>query len=294
METRGVCLFAYNNDQIDYVKLAVVCAAHIKKHMKNNNVTLITTSGDSYWLEENYTEEELDAVFDQIIISNPTHKPNVRQHFDSPWTTFNCEFKNSNKHEIFSISPYDKTLMIDIDYLVNNDHLDGIFESSTPLAMYSRASNFNGVETALHEQFINEVGIPMWWSTVVYFDKSEHSEMFFDLWAHVAENYEYYSFLYGFPNKLFRTDFCVSIATHILNGMQPGSYVSTFTDGLLINSIQQDDIVSVNDDGSMTMLANDVKEPWKNYIVHVEGMNIHVMNKRAILRMHDRFKEVLL
>ena len=50
----------------------------------------------------------------------------------------------------------------------------------------------------------------MWWSTVVYFDRSE-SKMFFDTWAHIANNYDFINNRITF-NKLFRTDYCVSIA----------------------------------------------------------------------------------
>lgn len=292
--SNGICLFAYNNPEIDYIRLAVVCAAHIKANMENNNVTLITTQGDVDWLEQSHDEDVINTVFDNIVISEPTQRRNVRQHKDSPWTTFNCQFNNSNKHEVFELSPYDKTLMIDIDYLVNNNMLDYLFDTDAPLAMYATAKNIDGNMTSPHEQFINPVGIPMWWSTVVYFDRSESSKMFFDLWAHISDNYEYYGFLYGFPNKLFRTDFCVSVALHILNGMQSGNYAEQICDTFLINSVQQDDIVKVNDDGSILMLVNDTKEPWHNCLSRMEKTNIHVMNKRALLRNADKFMEVLL
>jgi len=38
----GVTFFAYNNEQIDYIKLAVLAASAVKKHMKNNQTCLIT------------------------------------------------------------------------------------------------------------------------------------------------------------------------------------------------------------------------------------------------------------
>ena len=39
---KGVLLIAYNNGKIDYEKLAVVAASNVKRHMKNNHVTLLT------------------------------------------------------------------------------------------------------------------------------------------------------------------------------------------------------------------------------------------------------------
>jgi hypothetical protein len=44
-ETTGVCFFAYNNEHIDYVQLAVLAAAYVKKHMKHNTTCLITDEG---------------------------------------------------------------------------------------------------------------------------------------------------------------------------------------------------------------------------------------------------------
>ena len=38
----GIVFFAYNNEQIDYIKLAVLAASAVKKHMKNNQTCLIT------------------------------------------------------------------------------------------------------------------------------------------------------------------------------------------------------------------------------------------------------------
>ena len=33
LEPKGVCFFAYNNEQIDYVKIAVLAAKYVKKFL---------------------------------------------------------------------------------------------------------------------------------------------------------------------------------------------------------------------------------------------------------------------
>ena len=125
----------------------------------------------------------------------------------------------------------------------------------------------------------------MWWSTVVYFDRSEFSEMFFNTWAHVADNYEFYQYLYNFPSKLFRTDYCVSIAVHILNGMQDAeSQIGNFDNTSLVNMSQKDDIIETKNGNEWIFIAHDQKEHWKSILVKVSNQDIHVMNKRALSR----------
>ena len=40
-EERGVCMFAYNNEKMDYIKFAHTAAAYVKRNMKNNSTCLI-------------------------------------------------------------------------------------------------------------------------------------------------------------------------------------------------------------------------------------------------------------
>ena len=113
-------------------------------------------------------------------------------------------------------------------------------------------------------------------------------------YSSILYNYNYYHFLYNFPNKLFRTDYCVSIALHILNGMQPGTYSVPFKDRVLINSSQKDDIVEIKSSDDIILLVNDRSENWKNYISRFEQTNLHIMNKRSILRHYDDIVGVLI
>ena len=133
----------------------------------------------------------------------------------------------------------------------------------------------------------------MWWSTVVYFDQSEISKLFFDTWAHVADNYEYYKFIYNFPGTLFRTDYCVSIAVHLLNGMTSGNVINEFIPGNMINMEQKDEIHEIKDvnDWIFKVASTDANEHWKHYPVRVKDTNVHCMNKQALLREYDNLLE---
>jgi hypothetical protein len=293
MSNNGVCFFAYNNSDINYVKLATLSALYVKKFMKNNNTCLITEQGDYSYLCDSLGDELVDKAFDEVVLTTVQHKHNLRTHFDSPWSKFTSEFKNSNKNLINTYSPFDKTLLLDIDYFVRNDNLDYLFDSDANVAMYQQAKNLKHESPFLYEQYLNPVGIPMWWSTVVYFDKSEISDMFFDIWSHVADNYDFYKFLYNFPGQLFRTDYCVSIATHIMNGMNTGDIIHEINDKTMVYMDQKDDLLEVKDATDWIFFANDRKEPWKDILTRNTFDNIHMMNKRSIDRNWDILMEKL-
>ncbi len=286
-ETRGVALFAYNTDQIDYAKLALLAARYVKRHMKNNNICLVTDQGTWDYLVDSRSAERSDVAFDDVVISPVVHTANKRIHYDSPWTKFVSEFKNSNKHQIINYTPYDKTLLIDIDYIVQNNSLDYLFDTDSEVALFHNSEDLAGFPPAITETWLKPTGIPMLWSTVVYFDKhNDISRMFFDMWAHVHDNYDFYKFLYGFSGNMYRTDFAVSIAAHLMNGMGDGELVTDIY-GKLINMSQRDDITKVNAIDDWVYLLNDRMENWKDSVTRIKGENVHVMNKRALERFYN-------
>jgi len=282
----GVCIIAYNNNQLDYVQFAHMTAAHVKANMKNNSTTLITDVGTAAWIEESVPTRIHEACFDQIIIEDIVHENNPRKHLDSPWTEFNAQFSNKNKNNIYKLTPYERTLLIDSDYFIMNNYYDYVFDSDYPVALHKNAVYPEWRPPYLNEQTLNEGGIHHWWSTAVYFDRSEESQIFFDIWAHVKENWDYYSLLYQFPHNLFRTDFCVSIATHMLNGFNQDNFIHDF-DLPLLNIDQKDDLIEVKGLNDWIFLSHNRREPWKNILTRFQDQNIHMMNKRAITRHND-------
>jgi hypothetical protein len=290
---KGICFFAYNNDQLDYIKMALVASRYAKKNLKLP-VCLITDEGGESYLYESQSKEQINQVFDYIVITNDKMKSNRRRHFDSPWTTFAAQFSNSNKHKIFQYSPFEQTLLLDIDYIVKTDVLLKYFDNDHPVCMFDNATTLRNELPSLDERFLYDAGIKMWWSTVVYFNRSDFSKLFFDTWSHVADNYEFYQYLYNFPSKLFRTDYCVSIAVHILAGMQDTQeYLGNFDNTALVNMSQKDDIIEAKNDNEWIMLSHNQKEIWKNILVNTSNQDIHVMNKRAFERVIPKLWEAL-
>ena len=286
----GICMFAYNNEQLDYVKFATLAAKYVKKNMKNNQTCLITNDGSYDWMKTSIGQKEIDRTFDYVVIQELQAAQNMRVHFDSPWTEFNAQFSNTNKHLINEYTPFERTLLIDTDFLVMNDFYDYIFDTDVDISMHRYAEYLGGQPPYQNEITLNPGGINHWWSTVVYFDQSPTSKLFFDIWSHVKDNWEYYSLLYQFNKSLFRTDYCVSIAAHMFNGFNNDDFVHDFLGLPLLTQDQKDDIVKFNDINDIVFLKHNRAEPWKNTLVRHTNDNLHVMNKRSL----DRQINVLL
>ena len=283
----GVCLFAYSNQQLDYIKLAVLSAMSAKKQLNNIPVCLITdTAGEKYMLKN--IPKHVSCVFDHVIIAPAADSQNIRLHFDSPWQKFYADFKNRNKHLVYELTPFNKTLLMDCDFLLYNNQYLNLFKSNTKLSMYKSAVDLVMSPPAAAEQRLNPKGIDMFWSTVVYFEKSKLSEIFFNLWAHISENYEFYTTRYQFPDGLFRTDFCVSIASHIMADFSNNTFIQDMPDSPMTFMSQRDEIVNVSTDHSgLVLLSNNRKEQWRDIAVKHVNTNLHLMNKKSMLRHYD-------
>tara|TARA_R110000851_G_scaffold83052_1_gene181589 strand:+ start:1090 stop:1983 length:894 start_codon:yes stop_codon:yes gene_type:complete len=292
-ETSGIVLFAYNTPEINYIKLAIIAARYAKRAMPSKPVCLITDNSTWEYVKQTSIGAQATDAFDQVVLTDGNFKHNKRVHYDSPYTNFVTDFKNTNKHKVIDYTPYDRTLLIDIDYIMQNNQLEYCFDSDNSVLMFHEAEDLLGTPPAQPQQFLHEAGIPMIWSTVMYFDRnSDVAKTFFDLWAHIADNYDFYRFLYGFPAGMYRTDFCVSIAQHIMNGMGPGDSIGAFP-STLINMSQRDDIVKINTADDWVYLVNDVIEHWENSLARITRENVHVMNKRSLDRNYDAIMEKL-
>lgn len=288
----GILLIAYNNNKLDYAALSIIAAQAVKTHMKHDHVTLMTDASTFSYMKEHYIDL-LPSAFDHIIVEDIEHEQNTRTHHDSPWTQFSTQFSNKNKHTIYEKSPYKKTLMIDVDYIVGNSTLDIIFDTDVPLAMFKDAISVMNYEPRIWEQKLHPDGIDMWWSTVVYWDAdSEEAKLFFGIWEHVKENYDYYKWLYKFPGKLFRTDYAASIAVHMLNGQIKGGMIAQLPGRVMRYSDQIDDIVDFKAFNDITFLCPDPNKPWEVLCSRIRNENVHVMNKLAILRNRERLLHV--
>ena len=112
-KTKGIFLIARNNSQVDYVKQAVFLAKRIRKYM--DLPTSILTDGVDY-LKENYDER----VFDRIIPLDYSPARNEKLYFDGALYQKSATFNNRSRCQVYDLTPYDETLLLDTDYVISN------------------------------------------------------------------------------------------------------------------------------------------------------------------------------
>ena len=76
--SRGILFYAHNNRHIDYGKIALANSCLIKKHMKNNSVTMVTDEGTVNWLYKAYSKEFVDSKIDNIKVERRRNTPKAR------------------------------------------------------------------------------------------------------------------------------------------------------------------------------------------------------------------------
>ena len=288
---RGFLLHAFGNADMDYGRMSVCCALSIKTNLKHNSVTVVMDKWTKEWVEQTIPSEVLSKCFDRIIISEEKFKSGKRRHYDTPWVNFKAQFNNQSRTLTYDYSPYDETILLDIDYLVMNDSFDSVWGNNEDILINKNVIDLKGNTFGdITDQRLSSHGVPMYWATVVYFKKSPFAKAFFDLIEYVKDEYNFFQFLYGFKPGFYRNDFAFSVAVHVMNGyINKG--IKPFPDDTLVMSYQKDSIAKIFDSDDILFLSHNVDEPWKNTLVRHKGVNIHIMNKRELLRMSEQYIE---
>ena len=286
MMSKGVLMYAHNNPEIDYIKIACANALMVQRNL-HVPVTLVTDSGSLAWCKESVGDELVAQCFEKIIIVDVDSEfNNKRSYGDTSFSTKTLQFYNCNHWAAYDLSPYDETLFIDADYLIMSDSLSNCWGSQSDVMI-----NYHIFDTVSNKtpyfKYIDEFGIRQYWATVIYFNKSTFSKYLFDLVRHVQENYTYFRDLYYFSNGMYRNDNAFSVALHMLNGYTDSNFS---TDELpipgMLMSWEREDTYEINGVNDITIYAEQ-PTPGKYILVRLKNQDVHIMNKWAINRHAD-------
>jgi len=255
----GVLLFAYNNESIKYTELAKLCALLVRKHLPNTGVTLVT-------------DNLIEGPFDDVIILEAGDSN--RRTFRTPdGKTEEVTWHNKTRPQAYDITPYEKTLLLDVDYLMFNNSLQWLFQSDKELLCHNTVYDITEKDSFIDDKMLHWSSIPMLWATVLYFTKNDTAREFFNLVKLVQDNYQYYYNLYNFKMGPYRNDYAISIAYNLLSldyyFLDP---LFTLPSQYSINTVQEDGVVTYGFDDKVTYIKN---------------TNIHIMNKYSILEHTD-------
>ena len=291
--SKGVLVFARNNNQIDYCKQAYFLAKRIRKHL--NLPTTIVTDSAAHLLT---TYKDAEQVFDKIIsivwkkedltentTLSKTEYHALRTYNDGTLVQKKLEFKNETRTLAYELSPYDETLILDTDVVVCNDIFNKCFEQEHDFLIYKTSTELSQVSRSNVFERISDTSVDFYWATCVFFRKTEENKTFFDLLQHVQENWIHYNNIFQINSPYYRNDYSFSIAIHIMNGYQKGDFAKPMP-GVLYFTTDKSILWEIKDNSLLLLLE---KELYKGEYtpLRIKDANVHVMNKFSLNRCID-------
>ncbi|MDB4335384.1 hypothetical protein OAA05_00950 [bacterium] len=290
--TRGVIMFAHNNTEIDYFRLAVVNALLVQKNLGIKNVTVVTDPHSLKQGEKTLGKRLIKKAINNIIVIEKDKKfksLNQRLYKDTSHTAKYLPFYNVNRCDAYKLSPYDETLLIDVDYLILSDTLNHCWGHNNELMMNWKYQDIMYERKDPSLARLNDMGITMYWATVVYFRKTEYVESFFNIVSHVKNNPQFYKDLYKWQGTLYRNDYSFSIAAHMMSGFVDKGIPQLPT--TLYKSFDTDDIHSAVDKNTIVMYLEKPRSPGDFMLTKWQDIDLHIMNKWAINRVSEELLE---
>lgn len=249
-KSRGIVAFAISTATTDYESIAQQ-TVELASRVLDLPYTLITKDHMAYMNWHNY-RHDVDLGHE-------------------------VEWKNFGRNLCYELSPYDETLVIDVDYVVQDTGLLKIFDLPWDYLLQRQARSLN-------DEYVPAVmgahSLPYVWATVFAFRKTSRAKAFFDLVQRIEANYHYYRELFNVESRSYRNDYAFAMADTILNGFA----VSDISiPGPMLNILQPID--------SIMLKGNQVVIKDKQTAYVVPKMNMHVMGKAYL--QSDNFKEFI-
>ena len=271
VKTRGVILFAFNSSKYNYADMAVYTARRIATFLELP--TTLITDVDTY-----KTILDVKNVFDSVIEVEPD-LTNIKD--QTSWI-------NKGRYQAYELSPYDETLVIDVDYLVNSNTLLKTFDLSDTFCCHSNTHMLMHPEAAQEKMGYTYETL---WATVIMFKKSNRAKQIFETLEMVQNNYEHYAGIHSFIGGVYRNDYGLTIALKIVNGHTdvPSDYIPWNLVHVGKNtSVYANEVdVQVPTDGNVFDFNTEFTimfDHWKKSKVRkeymlIKDMDFHVMNK---------------
>jgi hypothetical protein len=255
--TQGFLIFAHDNEQVKYGLQAVWQAKRIKKFLnKSISVVLDQATADSLDLLIAGWRQYFDKVFISESITNQK-----RLYVDQHLT-----FHNIDRTSAWQLTPYDETIVIDTDILIQSTNLNLLWNYNNDLVVCKDSTDLYG-RTDPEFEWISDKGLDFYWATVFYFKKTEFTKLFFDQCEYVKKNYQWFRHFYDLNSGPIRNDFVWSIALHNLS-LRKNCPVIPWN---IKRSNTEDYILNVSD--------NAIRFLTKDGLCLVKEQDVHILNK---------------
>ena len=267
--SKGCLVFAFNNGMFDYVRLANSCSIRISEYL-DLPTTVVTNETIKF-----------DHNFDKVIIL-PEPSNNARFFHDTKEVG---KWINFNRCDAYSITPYDETILLDADYVVNSTQLNLLFTVNKSILYHGHSYDITGNTTFDVANRFGVFGFPMSWATVVYFKKDNYTTNFFKIMQMVQENYQHYANVYNFSAFPYRNDYALSITDSICNGHFLTKENHILWD--LAAVIPTDKVECVDKNSYDVAYSTSVNGKQLLHKIHVANMDLHIMGKTDLEKIYD-------
>lgn len=197
--SKGFCFVAQNNTNTDYVQQACMLALSISKFNKRQSISIVTNDK---------IPQKYKLLFDKVIpIENDCAKDE--------------EIKFQNRYKIFDLTPYKKTIVMDVDMLVMRDITNWWkYLDNYDLFFTSKVFTYRNEEitSTWHRKTFVENDLANLYNGFWYFKKSSLAKKYFALLKIITENWEKFYQIYTprKTQKFYSLDVSSAIACKIL------------------------------------------------------------------------------
>ena len=203
--TTGALIFAFNNEEIDYVSMAAWSAANIHRHLEIPVCVI--------------TDKDIKCPeFDHVVVID-RHDTDSQRYFED--IDSNVTWYNHDRVDAFSLTPWDQTLVLDADYVVASDSLRSVLDSNRDFLSFRWAHDLTGENDFSGLNYFGDNRMPMWWATVMMFRRSDRAAAIFYSMNMIRDHWNHYRHIYKNTKSVYRNDHALSIALGIVDGHWP-------------------------------------------------------------------------
>jgi len=202
--TRGVLIFAFNNEHVDYLSMAAWSAQRIHRHL-DLPVCVVTDRTDACD----------NKHFDRVVLVDLPSSGRPRYFKDYKKVAV---WHNTNRANAYELSPWDHTLVLDADYVVASDQLACLFDVDQDFLAHRWAHDVSGQRAFYDNNWLGMYRMPMSWATVMCFRRSKKAQFIFDTMQMIRDNWDHYRHLYHIGENSYRNDYSMSIAQNLVDG----------------------------------------------------------------------------
>ena len=188
--TTGALIFAFNNDQIDYVSMAAWSAKNIERHL---------------------------GIPTRIITDQDVETVGTNGRYFSDYGT-TVVWHNESRTDAYKLTPWDQTLVLDADYVVASDQLKVLLSTDQDFLAHRWSTDITGLNDFSGLNYFGNNCMPMWWATVMMFRHSVQAQLIFETMSMVRQNWNHYRNLYKNSTPAYRNDHALTIALGVVNG----------------------------------------------------------------------------